>query len=189
MPAKIETDLTLLVKLYTALKSIDKVAAEYEAETGVAISRTLVKRRLTKAGFKLLGFPKVDKDRKEKTCPKCERVLKLKRFHKNKARPDGYNDTCRKCWAKYQAEQTLKRKFGMTPDEYDTLLEAQGGGCAICGVTAGMVRIGKQLRLPVDHCHATGRVRGILCDDCNNGLGRFKDDPKLLERAVKYLKR
>ena len=189
MPAKIETDLTLLVKLYTALKSIDKVAAEYEAETGVAISRTLVKRRLTKAGFKLLGFPKVDKTRKEKKCPKCERVLKLKRFHKNKARPDGYNDTCRKCWAKYQAEQTLKRKFGMTPDEYEALLEEQGGGCAICGTTKLTVRLDKKLRMSVDHCHATERVRGILCTSCNNGLGRFKDDPNLLRKAAEYLER
>jgi hypothetical protein len=73
----------------------------------------------------------------------------------------------------------LRTEYGITLTQYETLLEKQGGGCAICGR--------KEKCLCVDHDHATGRVRGLLCGSCNNGLGRFKDDPKRLRRAANYL--
>ncbi len=75
----------------------------------------------------------------------------------------------------------IKKKYGVTPEEYHTQLEMQGGGCAICGDKQN----GK--RLAVDHCHKTGRARAILCVKCNTGLGAFKDKPKLLLEAAKYL--
>jgi hypothetical protein len=50
-----------------------------------------------------------------------------------------------------------------------------------------MLRLGRKLRLNVDHCHVTGKVRGILCNSCNNGLGRFRDNPDLLLKAADYL--
>ena len=118
----------------------------------------------------------------------CGRYLPVTAFHKNKARPDGLNYSCRECWADYQAEQCLMRVFGISKATFERMLKSQGGGCAICETKLGMVRAGKQLRLCVDHCHSTGMVRGILCNSCNNGLGRFKDDPELLERAARYLK-
>jgi hypothetical protein len=93
--------------------------------------------------------------------------------------------------AKYQAEKydraasaRLKR-FGLTQEGFDSLLVEQGGGCAICGSTKAGGRGG----FAVDHCHETGRVRGLLCANCNNGLGRFKDDPVRLYAAIDYLKR
>ncbi len=64
---------------------------------------------------------------------------------------------------------------------YERLLAAQNGGCAICGKEAN------GNRLSVDHDHGTGRVRGLLCQQCNTGLGGFRDDPALLERAIAYL--
>lgn len=70
-------------------------------------------------------------------------------------------------------------------DEYDRMLERQGGVCAICGNGASDAI---RKNLAVDHCHGTGRVRGLLCGNCNTGLGSFKDDPVLLRRAIKYLK-
>src|SRR6185312_12520919 len=84
------------------------------------------------------------------------------------------------------------RKFGLTPVERDRLLAEQGGGCAVCGERMSRdkdPRTGKQRRLHVDHCHRTGRVRGLLCASCNLGLGKFQDDPSRLERAAEYLRR
>ncbi len=60
------------------------------------------------------------------------------------------------------------------------MLEAQGGGCAICGKPPG------DIALHVDHCHETGRVRGLLCFSCNAGLGQFRHDPDLLYQAMEY---
>lgn len=77
----------------------------------------------------------------------------------------------------------LRDKHGMTVDEYEAMWDAQKGVCAICG--GGEV---KRL-LAVDHCHETGRIRGLLCSDCNVGLGQFRDDPKRLARAIRYLKK
>lgn len=76
--------------------------------------------------------------------------------------------------------------FGITSADYDALLDSQGGGCAICGATEGSRR-GE--RLAVDHCHAAGHVRGILCSNCNQGLGKFKDDIERLCKAIEYLRR
>lgn len=70
---------------------------------------------------------------------------------------------------------------------FDALLKKQGGRCAICWVipTKG---IGRETKLAVDHCHATGRVRGLLCMNCNVGLGLFKDSQARLAMAIAYLR-
>lgn len=77
----------------------------------------------------------------------------------------------------------LKRTHGLTITEYDEILEAQSNGCWICGKAPE--EIGK--RLSVDHDHSTGKIRGLLCVNCNIGLGNFRDDPRLLTRAIEYL--
>lgn len=79
----------------------------------------------------------------------------------------------------------LKRLFGITPEQYDRLLAKQSGVCAICGRHPDP---SEPRRFHVDHCHSTGRVRGILCGQCNSGIGKLKDDPALLERAAAYLR-
>jgi len=76
------------------------------------------------------------------------------------------------------------RYYGITIQEYDSLYAKQNEGCAICQSPTGSN--GK--RLAVDHDHQTGEVRGLLCDDCNTGLGKFKDNPNLLATAINYLK-
>ena len=76
----------------------------------------------------------------------------------------------------------LKRKYGMTIEEYDAMLEAQGGGCFICGKPPR-----DDISLHVDHDHSTGRIRGILCFCCNNALADFQDDPSLLRKAASYV--
>lgn len=78
----------------------------------------------------------------------------------------------------------LVTKYGITSDEFYAMLESQGGGCAICGCqNSGAVgRV-----MSVDHCHKTGKVRGILCHPCNKGLGMFADDSARVAAAADYL--
>lgn len=79
-------------------------------------------------------------------------------------------------------EYFLQRNYGISSITYAKMLEEQNGLCAICQ--------GECVRqtLSVDHNHDTGKVRGLLCDRCNRGLGYFKDDPQLIEAAINYLK-
>jgi hypothetical protein len=79
----------------------------------------------------------------------------------------------------------LRNKFGITPEDYDRMLASQGGGCAICGTTVPR----GQGRFHVDHDHATGRVRGLLCNNHNVGLGAFDDSIANLQAAIEYLRR
>jgi hypothetical protein len=76
----------------------------------------------------------------------------------------------------------LKRKYGMTIEQYDAMLLAQGGGCFICGRPPR-----DDSSLHVDHDHSTGKVRGILCFCCNNALADFREDTDLLRKAIGYL--
>ena len=82
----------------------------------------------------------------------------------------------------------LKSMYGITLDLYRTMFSKQNGRCAICRKSEIQKIRGKIKALSVDHCHKTGKVRGLLCDSCNNGLGRFKDSLKLLALAMEYLK-
>jgi hypothetical protein len=140
-----------------------------------------------------------------KQCSKCQLEKHFSAFHKNTRKPDGHSDQCKSCRKNYYSLPQVKRqgnlnrqknyssikrkaqqlrKYGLSLADYDAMLEKQGNGCAICG---------RQLtdpdgrKLAVDHCHKTKVVRGILCCNCNNGLGRFNDDPVLLFRAAVYL--
>ena len=76
----------------------------------------------------------------------------------------------------------LKKNYGITPEDYDEMLEAQSGVCAICEQNCGSGR-----RLAVDHNHATGAVRGLLCTKCNTSLGNANDDPQILIAMAMYL--
>ena len=78
-----------------------------------------------------------------------------------------------------------KRTFGITAAEYDRMLAEQHGGCAICGSS---VADATGRKLAVDHCHDSGRVRGLLCYSCNLAIAKLKDDPDLAERAAQYLR-
>ncbi len=81
-------------------------------------------------------------------------------------------------------EGYLKRKYGMTLTDYDRMFGAQGGVCAICGEARPEDRT-----LHVDHDHATGVIRGLLCFRCNNALGDFREEYELFRRAADYLDR
>ena len=81
-------------------------------------------------------------------------------------------------------EARMKRDYGITVAEYDTMLKSQNGVCLICGGEPGTKR---SKRLHVDHCHETGRVRGLLCQKCNHMIGLSGDDPDVLRIAALYL--
>ena len=72
----------------------------------------------------------------------------------------------------------IRNRYGLTAEAYEAMLKKQGSRCAICK---------GDCRLYVDHCHSTGAVRGLLCQNCNSGLGTFKDNIDLLEEAISYL--
>jgi hypothetical protein len=79
---------------------------------------------------------------------------------------------------------SLKNNYGITDVEYEKILEGQGRVCKICGSD----NPGRGKYFCVDHCHKTGKVRGLLCDNCNKGLGHFKDNISFLERAMTYVR-
>lgn len=84
---------------------------------------------------------------------------------------------------------SLMKQFGMSVDEYEAMLEKQDGVCAICASPETHVINGKTVSLAVDHCHTTHKIRGLLCSDCNRGLGHFKDEAKRLRAAADYIER
>jgi hypothetical protein len=86
----------------------------------------------------------------------------------------------------YFRNADLKKNFGITLEQYAEILKEQHGVCAICQQPETAIREGKLKMLAVDHCHTGGHNRGLLCQDCNLGLGRFHDDPVLLRRAADY---
>ncbi len=109
---------------------------------------------------------------------------------KYKENPDRFRAKHR-VWAKkhrtymldYRRRLTLAKNFGITVERYDELHKEQGGVCAICKKPNNV----KSVRLAVDHCHTTKLVRGLLCGNCNNGLGHFKDSIENMKRAIEYL--
>jgi hypothetical protein len=89
--------------------------------------------------------------------------------------------------AQYKRNIYLKRSYKITLQEYEELVRIQNNRCAICSsVETG--RSGKAAKFwMVDHCHVSGKVRGLLCHQCNIGVGNFRDDPKLLSAAISYV--
>lgn len=82
----------------------------------------------------------------------------------------------------------LRRVYGISLEDYNWLLTVQGGVCAICRRPESVPhKKGKPKKLTVDHCHATGKVRGLLCQKCNSILGYSEDQPLVLLAAAEYL--
>ncbi len=94
-----------------------------------------------------------------------------------------------KNWRKNNPEKALSNQFrdnhGITVEQYNSMLNAQNGCCAIC--KRNKFGKGRASKLWVDHCHTELRIRGLLCQRCNLGIGYFEDDPKLLQAAIAYL--
>jgi len=131
-----------------------------------------------------------------KTCKRCSKTKPIEQFYKNKETVDGRHSHCAECSKaiardrriqnpiaakESQRRAHLKSTFGITFEEYEALFTGQKGVCAICGKPPDYKR------LAVDHDHTTDRVRGLLCQQCNTGIGLLGDSSELLEKALAYL--
>lgn len=117
----------------------------------------------------------------EKWCNRCKRYLPHRKFTRT-AKGASFSAYCRICQSEYNYALRIKKQFGITLDQYELLLESQGGRCAICQ------RLPRSVRFAVDHNHKTGVIRGLLCSPCNHKiLGAAHEDAALLRRAADYL--
>ncbi len=103
-------------------------------------------------------------------CKECQKKIRKERYH---------NDPVK------ARNRDLKRRYGITLDDYDRILVLQNNKCAICNSTSSGKKNNKYF--VVDHCHTTGKIRGLLCHGCNVGMGHLQDDVELLEKAIAYL--
>ena len=123
-----------------------------------------------------------------KWCPDCSTVKPVEDFVRNASQPSGRAPYCKPCHnARGRASKEkvggsrtyhLKRRYGISAAEADVMLADQAGVCAICKAAPAV---------HVDHDHATGAVRALLCFNCNGGLGQFKDNPEALHAAAYYV--
>lgn len=132
-----------------------------------------------------------------KLCSACGAHKAVGEFYPAKGYRGGRKPQCKPCYSDMEARYYnphqkrvghLRRKYGLTPEQYEAMSGRQGHACAICRRPETAVsRNGKPLGLAVDHDHATGRVRGLVCRRHNQAIGLFGDDPELLRAAADYL--
>ena len=111
---------------------------------------------------------------KENTCTECNKTKPSTEFHKNKNKDKGIESRCKSC----RNQIIVEKRFGLEKGQLKKMKKLVDHKCEICN---------NKLPLAVDHCHKNGHIRGLLCVNCNNGLGRFKDNVQYLRNAIKYL--
>lgn len=104
----------------------------------------------------------------------------------------GYNKYMTEWRTKNRAKVALykiKERYDITPERYEEMLHIQNNRCAICGEEETAINYNTKnvQKLAVDHCHKTGKVRELLCQDCNRGIAKFKEDPIILQKAIEYI--
>jgi hypothetical protein len=124
-------------------------------------------------------------------CTKCKIFKILSNFYTDKDKSSGYRKECKSCISirpknlnkELVRNRTIKWKYGITSEEYETLVFKQNNLCAICD------KPNNEQRLDIDHNHETGKVRGLLCHQCNLAIGCFKDNIEFMKKAIKYLRK
>jgi hypothetical protein len=148
----------------------------HRARKAASEGRTVKSRFAVPSGFKY--------------CPRCDEVQPVANFGSNRAAHDGLTAYCKPCHNMVgketrerlyggSREYHLRRRYGITGADFDAMVEAQGGTCAVCD----------QKPEHVDHDHRTGKVRGVLCFNCNQALGNVRDDAAVLQELISYLRR
>ena len=117
-----------------------------------------------------------------KQCIKCGEQKPLSEFQKREDIKSGYRGTCNTCRSIYNSMRHRKIKYSIAQDEFEKILKNQKFCCDIC-----KKELVKGHGTHVDHCHSTGKIRGILCNPCNRALGYFKDSTQSLKSAILYL--
>jgi hypothetical protein len=156
-------------------------------------------------------------DKATKICATCKVEKPVTEFGVNNDCKDGLHYYCKSCWAKrrretykairkdpvrlrklldgvnrynkrHQHKRNLRHNYDMSVEQYQRMLTEQGGLCVICRKPEKKKRKGVLQKLSVDHCHTSGRVRGLLCSRCNLMIGMAHENPEILARAIDYLK-
>lgn len=149
-----------------------------------------------------------------KYCKKCNSIKSLNLFNKDKQKVYGLSSTCKKCKKetsnkyyysqeglesrnRYYNKKTLNggwkennlKRYGINLNQFNKMIIKQNNVCAICNMpeTSKEKRTGKIKTLVVDHCHTTKKIRGLLCSNCNKGIGLLKDNKTILINAINYL--
>lgn len=134
-------------------------------------------------------------------CSLCKQDKDSSCFHRQSTKARGFQSYCKECrkkrqetkaeevgkqaWAKINRKYYLKCQYGLSLEQFDDLLKVQNYSCKICKTDERDVYRGS---LFVDHCHTTGKIRGLLCHQCNTALGKFRDSETILLSAIEYLK-
>ena len=121
-----------------------------------------------------------------KECRRCGEEQDINNFPISKTGKKGQlyrKPDCKPCDNKRKSIANMFKTFGMTMDDYDEMLSNQNMGCKICNTKVPR----GQGRFHIDHCHTTGKIRGLLCSKCNVGLGQFDDNIGKLNNAIRYL--
>ncbi len=138
----------------------------------------------------------------KRKCSVCKISKEISKFYKDKTESTGYSYKCKICKLafnqaqakkpsvkryrkQYEFERGLRRNYGMKLIQYQSLYDSQQGKCALCGKHQDHCK----RKLAVDHDHDTKEIRALLCDNCNPGIGYFKNSIEYLELAIKYLKK
>jgi hypothetical protein len=111
-------------------------------------------------------------------CPGCKQAVPHEDYARNSASPSGFGSSCKPCQRAASNEAYWRRVYGLSRDDVRVMRADQDDKCAICGAESPQ---------HLDHDHATGRIRRLLCQRCNHGLGLFRDDPKALHAAAYYV--
>ncbi len=134
-------------------------------------------------------------------CYTCKEEKTLQEFYADPSKAGGHDYECKTCKKNRQAKQytnysknptkhirrpRLKYRYGLTLEQWDEMFKSQAGCCAIC---KGQQTDKRKKRLDVDHCHVTGKVRGLLCSSCNLTLGTVEKNKSQLRRLIDYLDR
>ena len=150
----------------------------------------------------------------KRCCYTCKKTKTLDNFHKDKKEARGVSYRCKDCakkaakdWRELNPERSrekvkelfllnkekyytshkdreLEKKYSLTREDYERLLHETGGQCRICFRVFGT---GAYTKPVIDHCHETGKTRGLICRQCNIGLGAFRDNTGALLNAIRYL--
>ena len=121
-----------------------------------------------------------------KTCTKCNQEKPKSEYYKrSQAAGGGLDASCKECkrvWYKRDRRWGhLRERYGLTKEQYEQMYENQQGLCGICSLPFDV--------LAVDHCHETGKIRGLLCKPCNSALGLLGDKQETIKRAIAYLEK